>query len=375
MLMSLIRTVSPIIDFIYPKNDQMVVFGSSNGRFISGSSKIFYDHLVKLPDDYRTFYYLFPPPREVISFLTYILISAPTFFSARYLVSTNPPADFFPFTRWSRRKKIIIFGHGFPLKNIGVVDPSTTPKKARDLVWVYNTNSIVIASSTIEAEILARSFAIQKGRMVLAGQPRNDRLVRHTEDRVMNERCNSEKSVLYCPTWRPFAETVFFPFDNFDPQTLNDLLDKNRIKLVLRPHQLEKGEYARIEAIALESNGRISIMNQTMVPDINDVFTEFDALITDYSSIYMDFLLLDRPCIFIPYDLEEYEERIGFGMDSYDYWTPGAKVRSFAEFTKALTSVADGNDEFAGHRELVRKQIWPHQGSNSCEKILEEMMN
>ncbi len=43
--------------------------------------------------------------------------------------------------------------------------------------------------------------------------------------------------------------------------------------------------------------------------DLYEVVNAADLLITDYSSIYFDYLLLDRPIIFTPLDLEEYRKK------------------------------------------------------------------
>ena len=65
----------------------------------------------------------------------------------------------------------------------------------------------------------------------------------------------------------------------------------------------------------------MKICEERMLP--YDFLNVVDVLITDYSSIYFDYLLLNRPIIFHMPDLEEYQKKRGFILDPLDEWTPG----------------------------------------------------
>lgn len=75
----------------------------------------------------------------------------------------------------------------------------------------------------------------------------------------------------------------------------------------------------------------------------------FDFLITDYSSIYIDYLLLDRPIGFIPYDYDEYNNDRGF-LFEYSGVTPGMRISTY----KDLINFFSREDSYAVQRELVR---------------------
>jgi len=70
-----------------------------------------------------------------------------------------------------------------------------------------------------------------------------------------------------------------------------------------------------------------------------------DCLITDYSSIFIDFLLLDRPIIFFPYDLADYNSNEG-SYYKYNSITPGNMVENSSELKDVLRSIAGGNDKY-----------------------------
>jgi CDP-glycerol glycerophosphotransferase len=66
------------------------------------------------------------------------------------------------------------------------------------------------------------------------------------------------------------------------------------------------------------------------------LFTKVDLLITDYSSIFFDFLLTDKPVLFYPYDKDEYLTMDRSMYDDYDTVTPGHKAYNYSDFHKKL---------------------------------------
>ena len=72
---------------------------------------------------------------------------------------------------------------------------------------------------------------------------------------------------------------------------------------------------AMLEALAAHPDC-VRLATHEQLPDVNSFLPFVDVLITDYSALYHDFLLLDRPILFVPYDYEEFEQQNGF---LYDY--------------------------------------------------------
>ena len=98
-----------------------------------------------------------------------------------------------------------------------------------------------------------------------------------------------------------------------------------------------------------------------------DYINCFDALITDYSSIYLDYMLLERPIIFLPYDLQDYESTVGFTMD-YEENTPGPKPATMQDFLQTLFDIKNTPEPFTTKiHELNKKLNSPDK--NACEKL------
>jgi CDP-glycerol glycerophosphotransferase len=102
-------------------------------------------------------------------------------------------------------------------------------------------------------------------------------------------------------------------------------------------------------------------------PEIMDYLNCFDALITDYSSIYFDYLLLDRPIIFLPYDYEQYSRDTGFTVP-YDDFTPGHKPSTMKEFMSAIQESFD-TDRYKTERQRVSR-ICNRFQKNNCEELV-----
>lgn len=102
------------------------------------------------------------------------------------------------------------------------------------------------------------------------------------------------------PTFRDYGVTSLFPFKDYDKQALDAFLEKEDAVIFLRTHISEQGNAGPY------LSDRVRYLGNEQAEDIMDIADIFDILITDYSSIYIDYLLLDRPLIFLPYDKERY---------------------------------------------------------------------
>jgi CDP-glycerol glycerophosphotransferase (TagB/SpsB family) len=181
----------------------------------------------------------------------------------------------------------------------------------------------------------------------------------------------SENTILYAPTWRPGKRaTVFFPFSDYNKDLLLEILDKTESNLLLRPHITDVFQNKELNFFLndLASYKRIKLATHKEFTDINTFLPFIDVLVTDYSSIYHDFLLLNKPMIFIPYDYDHYNERSGF---LYNYFEnlPGPSVNTFYDFSKELCSVTSGSDNYSEKRASLAEQIHAYSDANACERV------
>jgi CDP-glycerol glycerophosphotransferase (TagB/SpsB family) len=105
--------------------------------------------------------------------------------------------------------------------------------------------------------------------------------------------------------------------------------------------------------------------------DIYTIINNFDLLITDYSSIYIDFLLTKRPIIFAPFDLEEYTRNDRELYFNYNDVTPGPKCQNWDEVLVELKKFISGEDDYKEERQIVNDRFKTFQDGNASERIVE----
>ena len=118
-------------------------------------------------------------------------------------------------------------------------------------------------------------------------------------------------------------------------------------------------------------NSRIISANQDKFEDVMELLKYVDVLITDYSSIYIDFLLLDRPIIFLPYDIDEYQQYRGFLYD-YAAVTPGPKPKTLDSFLEEMDNALKG--DLAVNYNEVKNQFHFYQDDNSSKRVFDAII-
>ena len=94
-----------------------------------------------------------------------------------------------------------------------------------------------------------------------------------------------------------------------------------------------------------------------------------DCLLTDYSSIYFDYLTLDRPIGFFVGDLAQYTR--GFLVEDPLAWMPGEKIEDFSGLLAFLADVSAGRDDHGPARKELRDKVDPYQDDENCRRIAE----
>lgn len=237
----------------------------------------------------------------------------------------------------TRNRFVYHLGHGTPIKNIGLMEAQCSYIKK----LYYNINatniSLYLSPSQFFIGYIGKAFGVKQDKVIVAPQPRIDSIYQTTNKLSHIRHDINTKLVLYCPTWRPFSELQLFPFDGFDINDFNDFLKINNVKILLRLHPLFEGD------LSVYAKSNIIIFDSTLCFEISEVLADIDALMTDYSSIYCDYYLLNRPVAFIPYDLVEYSQKIGFSFN-YNELTSDNYLSSLTDLKDFIISV--NNDDF-----------------------------
>lgn len=375
LLRTFMFTLQKASGIFIKKSDTIFIAAPQGFRFADNSSFLFrYLHLKKVKCYYMVnrkedFIHLSktygPQIIYAYSFRAFIL-----FVKSKCLVYAYADWDFHPF-QVSRDKLVINLWHSISIKKLGLAAGmnkihTLKLKKEMELIDAF------VASSKKEADSLDDCFGLKSDKILISGTPRNDYLLNEQPNQVLTNK-NPEltkRTILYCPTFRNNGITNLLPFNDFDLNELDAFLGANHTNLLVRKHHREWYYQKALGYDELAECKNIFKAGQSEYPEVQELLPHIDILMTDYSGIYFDFLLLDRPMIFAPYDIDSFGKRPGFLFD-YDQNTPGVKVKNTAEFKAELSDLFNGVDKYDTQRKSVKDEFHRYQDGKSSQRILD----
>lgn len=261
----------------------------------------------------------------------------------------------------SGQAKIIQLLHGKGMKKKGYGEAQQRPQDH------------IFAPSPLAFEMLPASFKAG-AKTHVAGYSRNDVFygkIAQAEigiDAAMQAHLNELRArgiptILYAPTFRRGEKT--FSFQGLDLDALEVWAKSKGAHVLVNLHNKYRAQQTKPHI-----GEHLSFLRES---DIYPLFPQIDVLVTDYSSSFADFLLLDRPLVFYPYDLESYQVNEGLAAD-YDTITPGPKAYTFHELlTRLEEALTTKGADWAAERKRVRDLYHTHQDGRSSERIWEAL--
>lgn len=253
-------------------------------------------------------------------------------------------------TQFAKRPEQVYLNtwHGIPLKKMGY----DIPKKgveAKNIVRNFLCADYLLSSSpAMTDEMYMRAFKMRnifEGKIIEEGNPRIDRQfdVHHARQEFdtrlakVGISTDERQIILYAPTWK--GESYFSPHNDGAGlkalvSKLEQNIDTSKYRVMLKAHQ-----------IVSESVGKIKELKNYLVPNsipTNVALGATDILITDYSSIFFDFLVQDKPVIFYIPDLEDYKRYRDLYTSPEDL--PGPVARNSEELVQLVSSVSNLSD-------------------------------
>lgn len=229
----------------------------------------------------------------------------------------------------------------------------------------------VLATSENMAKILVSAFKTFSSHMLVVGHPRNDILFDNGLQDVYTEaeiqiraelkryRESGKKCIFYTPTFRD-SEDIFLNLMNMEE--FNSYLKENNYMLFSKLHIKSKlkQQFADIKY------SNICYIDANVDPA---TILEFaDMLIVDYSSIYLDYMMLDRPVVAFPFDYQEYVSNSRECYFDYEDYMPELKVKNMQELMSGIKQVFE-KDEYKERRHIRRDYHFDDIDGNSSERL------
>lgn len=265
--------------------------------------------------------------------------------------------------------------HGAPLKNC--------------IAYTWNIGNIdaILSLSESTATVEKRIFPNANGKIIPLGYPANDQLFNDIDLQKIGfwKECSKSNSIYHkiigwLPTYRqhknnlcPICSNVAFPFgipllysrDMFN--SLNECLKRNNDLLVIQMHPAQAKNfplcsYSNIVLISTALKEKYNVTTANMMHN-------FDALITDYSAAYHEFLLLNRPIALSIDDYNEYAKKPGFSLNYFD-WIKGVYLKNVSDLIKFIEDVSKGFDSAKREREKAMHQIHKYTDNHSTQRVV-----
>ena len=341
------------------------IFGSRGGRSFDENSK----HLFKfISENHKSIRPIWiSSDNEIISFLkrngyeAYDSLSINGLlyiFLAHVCFVSVSSSDITPFKFLLNNKLNVQLWHGTPLRENNLSD--------------LNDKYDVVCVSSVDF-LTEQSLGCRvKFNFILTGYPRNDFIVKS----IGNRKVTKETTILYMPTHRQrlsklgIAEPVDFDlFDyGFDFQSFSEILMRYNVKFYLKLHPLQSLPSNLV--LDLKKSNNIILLENDKFTDIYEMISQSDILVTDYSSVLFDYLLLDKPVFFTPFDLDE-QTGIRKLRFSYDELICGPVAYNWTEFNVQLVDYFTNGDCYNKKREIVRDRFNYFKDSKSSERIFD----
>lgn len=230
-------------------------------------------------------------------------------------------------------------------------------------------------------------YELNEDQVTALGLPRNDELFHNTGTigRLIENIAEYDKAIFWAPTFRrhhgkervdcdidyPLGLPIFR--SEQDAEKLNMVLARNNVLMIIKPHpssDLSVIKEQKLSNIMFLYNGDLEAAGV----QLNEILAQTDAMITDYSSIYYDYLLLDRPIGLTFDDYHEYAQQKGFVFDDPLEILKGEYLYDLEDLCGFAVQVAMGQDNAREERNRVKDLVHTYQDDRSSERMYNFIM-
>lgn len=279
----------------------------------------------------------------------------------------------YPKYKTSHTQLNVYLNHGMPLKNL------TKYNHSLGLSCGYT-----VSQSDFFVPYIMQQQGVKNNQIIIAGVPRDDQLfIKH--DSLITaypDYKQYSKVISWVPTFRkmanggrvdcvvkqPFGMPVLQSIE--DIQAINQKLIETNTLLIIKPHPVQ--DLTFLNGIH-SSNIKVLYNDEMLMKGIqtNELLEQTDAMITDYSGIYYDYLLLDRPIGITLDDFQDYSDQKGFVFEDPLNVLQGRKIYTAEDFIHFIEEVAKGIDEHKEDRAKANSIVNKGMNGESAKRIVD----
>jgi len=359
------------------KSKNMIIFESNFGKIYGGMPKYLYKEIVKTRPTYICIWVYqgrkFDHPdlvnvtqvkRGSLEFYLYLAISG------MWINNINFPI-------FNKRKDVVYLQtwHGTPIKKLGWDINVSGPESTARMRQYYESRNwnYMLAQNDYAAEIFKRAFKVDD--VLVEGYPQNDIFYADNRQQISNDvreslGIDSDKYIImYAPTWRDTNQVGNWKFKSENAINLEKIISSlpGNVVLLIREHHLVAPE-------KMSGSLKDRVIDVSLWHDVQELMLISDVLITDYSSIWFDFLNTRRPIIFYLYDHDAYITKIrGLYIDVKNT-LPGPIVETQPELIKVINELIEEPDSHAANLLEAQQKYCASDDGQSASRIVDKII-
>lgn len=263
--------------------------------------------------------------------------------------------------------------HGTSLKNL---------KNIYNNMFNGTTHAIVTSKFTEKIHTMTKKGIENK--CLILGYPRNDDLfILPTLKKQIKQDLNFlqfKKIILWLPTFKhnknsnrnDFGKDISSDINIINDEIykkLNNILQEKNIVLAIKPHPGQDMNYFQIK-----ESDNIKIITDKILHKNNfslqNLMAVSDALITDFSSAYVDYMLIDKPIAFELTEIDNYQKGVGFIVENPLDYMPGNIIKSGKDMLDFIQEISENKDFYKKERDKIKNLYHKYQDNKSSKRII-----
>lgn len=291
----------------------------------------------------------------------------------QYLINNS---TFQPFVTIKDEQTYINTWHGTPLKTMGFDIPGN-PAGAKNVVRNFFMADYLISPNNHTTEMFLKSYRLNQnysGTIIESGYPRIDKTWEKNKDQLLKmlfefgiELDLSKPIMLYTPTCKSGDLSI----------SDNEVIQIHEEMSLVRKHFGEKyNVLIKVHPFLYNQASGFAPIKPYLIPDVidtNQLLGIVDTLITDYSSIFFDFLVTDKPILFYCWDDDLYSNQRGKYFD-YDE-LPGSVAFNIDELLHNITNIESDKSIYEKNYKVFKEKFVSYDDGNVTSRVVDIIFN
>lgn len=262
--------------------------------------------------------------------------------------------------------------HGTPLKHMGF-DGNFPADDAKNVLRSLLMTDYLFSPNRHTTDIFRRGYKLDgifPGTIVEGGYPRIDQTLNTPREDVINELIvqglnvdPKKQTILYTPTWR--GQNVHQATDDIEQivHETQELVarfgDTYNVLVKVHPYAFD----------GIRHDARVQKQLVSNYADPNVLLAAVDVLVTDYSSIFFDFIVTNKPIIFYAWDKDLYDAQRGMYFDQAEL--PGPTAETMNELCDLIAALPASCAPYRPQYEAMKAKIVPYDDGQVTKRYVD----